>query len=199
MLTQSGVSLLDLPARHVLVPVVETRIQFVQALETSVVRAMLLHHCNVFEFADLLGRAYRSGCSVYVNMDHIDGIYADDAGFHYLAERLHVKGVVSSHPKALASAKEAHLETIQRIFAVDSTGLKLSLESVDINCVDMLDFAPARVVPHIMPRLQACLPVPYMASGLLHTVDQLQAVLSSGVRAVAVTHLERWVQAGAME
>ena len=193
MLTPSGVSLLNLPVQHALVPVVETRIQCVQALDMPVVRAMVLQHCNIFEFADLTGRASRSGLAVYINMDHIDGIYADDAGFRYLAEHLHVKGVVSSHPKALATAKQAGLETIQRIFALDSTGLHMSLASVDSNCVDMLDFAPARVVPHIMPRLRACLSVPYMASGLLHTAAQLQEILSSGVQAVAVTHLERWV------
>jgi glycerol uptake operon antiterminator len=191
--SRSSVSLLNLPAQNVLVPVVETRVQFVQALEKSAVRAMLLHHCNVFEFSALLGRACRSGCSVYVNMDHIDGIYADEAGFRYLAEHLHVTGIISSHPKALATAKQAGLETVQRIFAVDSTGLKMALESVDTNCVDMLDFSPARVVPYIMPRLKPRLPLPYMASGLLHTADQLQVVLSTGVQAVAVTHLERWL------
>jgi len=192
MLTQSSVSLLDLPVQNVLVPVVETRVQFIQVLEMSAVRAMLLHHCNLFEFSALLERASRSGYATYINMDHIDGIYADTAGFRYLAEHLHIKGVVSSHPKALATAKQAGLETIQRIFAVDSTGLLMALESVDTDNVDMLDFSPARVVPYIMPRLQSCLPLPYMASGLLHTADQLQSVLRSGVRAVAVNHLDRW-------
>jgi glycerol uptake operon antiterminator len=193
MLTQSGVSLLNLPARHALVPVVETRIQFVQALERSAVRAIVLHHCNVFEFADLLGRAIRAGCAVYINMDHIDGIYTDEAGFQYLRERLHVSGVLSSYPRALAVAKQTGLETIQRIFAVDSTGLKSSIASVDTDNIDMLDFAPAQVVPHIMPRLRPCLPIPYMASGLLHTPEQLQAVLRNGAQAVVVTHFERWL------
>lgn len=196
MLAQSeGVSLLNLPARSLLVPVVETRIQFIQALDMSAVRAMLLHHCNVFEFADLMARAARAGCAVYVNMDHIDGIYADEAGFQYLAERLRARGVISSHPKALALAKQAGLETIQRIFAVDSAGLMMALESVDLARVDMLDFAPALVVPHIMPRLRSCLPIPFMASGLLHTTAQLQEVIKSGVQAVAVTHPEKWIQA----
>jgi len=193
MLTQSSVSLLNLPTRNILVPLVETRVQFVQALETSAVRAMLLNHCNVFEFSALLEHAYRSGCTVYIDMDHIDGIYADSAGFHYLAEHLHVSGILSSHPKVLATAKQSNLETVQRIFAIDSTGLKTALESVDAGCVDMLDFAPARVVPYIMPHLQACLSLPYMASGLLHTTEQLQAVLRTGVQAVAVTHIDRFI------
>src|SRR5579883_72116 len=101
MLTQASTSLLNLPARHVLVPVVETRAQFHQALETPAVRVLLLHHCNIFEFSTLLDRAFRAGCSVYVNIDHIDGVYPDAAGFRYLGERLHVRGILSSHPKVL--------------------------------------------------------------------------------------------------
>lgn len=193
MLTQASASLLNLPARNVLVPVVETRAQFIQALETPAVRALLLHHCNIFEFSTLLERAFRAGCSVYANMDHIDGVYPDAAGFRHLVARLHVSGILSSHPKVLASAKEGGLETIQRIFAVDSTGLRLSLESVEPGCVDMLDFSPAGVLPHILPRLKPCLSLPYMASGLLRTGEQLRAVLETGVRAVAVSRLDRWL------
>jgi glycerol uptake operon antiterminator len=192
MLTQSSVSLLHLPVQNALVPVVETRIQFVQALETSHVRAILLRHCNLFEFAALVERAHRCGCPVYVNMDHIDGIHADAAGLRYIAEHLHVTGIVSNHPKVLSIGKQFGLETIQRIFAVDSTGLEMALESVDTAFVDMLDFSPALAVPYIIPQLKPSLPLPYMASGLLYTAEQLQAVLHAGARAIFVTHLNLW-------
>lgn len=193
MLTQSSRSLLHLPAQNRVVPVVETRVQFVQVLEMGQVRAMLLRHCNLFEFTALLESAHRCGCSVYVSIDHIDGINADVAGLRYVAERMHVTGIVSNHPKVLSLGKQFGLETIQRIFAVDSTGLDMALESVDVASVDMLDFTPALVVPYILPQLQPSLPLPFMASGLLYTAEQLQAVLRSGARAIAVTRSELWL------
>ena len=193
MLTQSSRSLLNLPAQNRVVPVVETRVQFVQALEVSQVRAMLLRHCNLFEFTALLENAHRCGCSVYVNVDHIDGIHADAAGLRYIAERLHVTGIMSNHPKVLSTGKQFGLETIQRIFAVDSTGLEMALESVDTAFVDILDFSPALVVPYVIPQLQSSFPLPFMASGLLYTAEQLQAVLRTGVHAVAVTRPELWM------
>lgn len=193
MLTQSSRSLLNLPAQNRVVPVVETRVQFVQALEVSQVRAMLLRHCNLFEFTALLESAHRCGCSVYVNVDHIDGIHADAAGLRYIAERLHVTGIMSNHPKVLSTGKQFGLETIQRIFAVDSTGLEMALESVDTAFVDILDFSPALVVPYVIPQLQSSFPLPFMASGLLYTAEQLQAVLHTGVHAVAVTRPELWM------
>ncbi|HLJ34348.1 MAG TPA: glycerol-3-phosphate responsive antiterminator [Ktedonobacteraceae bacterium] len=193
MLTQSSRSLLNLPAQNRVIPVVETRVQFVQALEVSQVRAMLLRHCNLFEFTALLESAHRCGCSVYVNVDHIDGIHADNAGLRYIAERLHVTGIASNHPKILSIGKQFGLETIQRIFAVDSTGLEMALESVDTAYIDILDFSPALVVPYVIPQLESLFPLPFMASGLLYTADQLQAVLRTGVRAVAVTRSELWM------
>ena len=193
MLTQSSRSLLNLPTQNRVVPVVETRVQFVQALEVSQVRAMLLRHCNLFEFTALLESAHRCGCSVYVNVDHIDGIHADNAGLRYIAERLQVTGIASNHPKILSIGKQFGLETIQRIFAVDSTGLEMALESVDTAYVDVLDFSPALVVPYLIPQLKSSFPLPFMASGLLYTADQLQAVLRTGVRAVAVTRSELWM------
>lgn len=193
MLTQSSRSLLNLPAQNRVVPVVETRVQFVQALEVSQVRAMLLRHCNLFEFTALLESAHRCGCSVYVNVDHIDGIHADAAGLRYIAERLQVTGIISNHPKVLSIGKQFGLETIQRIFAVDSTGLEMALESVDTAYVDMLDFSPALVVPYVIPQLRSSFPLPFMASGLLYTAEQLQAVLRTGVQAVAVTRSELWM------
>ncbi|HLX40080.1 MAG TPA: glycerol-3-phosphate responsive antiterminator [Ktedonobacteraceae bacterium] len=193
MLTQSSRSLLNLPTQNRVVPVVETRIQFVQALEVSQVRAMLLRHCNLFEFTALLESAHRCGCSVYVNVDHIDGIHADTAGLRYIAERLRVTGIVSNHPKILSIGKQFGLETIQRIFAVDSTGLEMALESVDTAYVDVLDFSPALVVPYVIPQLKSSFPLPFMASGLLYTAEQLQAVLRAGVQAVAVTRPELWM------
>lgn len=192
MLTQSSVSLLNLPTRNAVVPMVETRVQFVQAMESASVKAILVRHCNIFEFSALFESAQRIGCAVYVNMDHIDGVHPDAAGLRYLAEQLHVTGILSNHPKILSTGKRCGLETIQRIFAVDSTGLEQALESVDRLYVDILDFSPALVVPYIIPDLQPYLPLPYMASGLVHTSEQLRAILRTGVRAIAVTRSELW-------
>jgi glycerol uptake operon antiterminator len=193
MLTQPSMSLLQLPVQNALVPVVETRVQFMQALEKSHVKALLLRHCNLFEFAALVERARCCGCPVYVNMDHIDGIHADAAGLCYIAEHLHVTGIVSNHAKILSIGKQSGLETIQRIFAVDSTGLEMALETVDSAFVDMLDFSPALAVPYIISQLKPFLPLPYVASGLLYTAEQLQAVLHAGAQAIFVTRPDLWM------
>jgi glycerol uptake operon antiterminator len=192
MLIQSSRSLLNISSQCKTIPIVENRVHLTQVLETTHICAILLRHCNLFDVASLLQDA-RQRLAVYVNIDHIDGIHADAAGLRYLAEHLHVSGIVSNHPRILSLSKSFGLETIQRIFAVDSTGLEMALESVDTAYVDLLDVSPALVIPYIVPILSKLLPLPFIASGLISTSQQVQAVLRSGALGVAVSRAELWL------
>lgn len=193
VLIQSSRSLLNISSQCKTIPIVENRVHFTQVLDTPQISAILLRHCNLFDFTALLEDARKHRLSVYVNIDHIDGIHADSAGLRYLAERLHVTGIVSNHPRILSLSKSFDLETIQRIFAVDSTGLEMALESVDTSTVDLLDVSPALVIPYIVPTLSRLLPLPFIASGLMYTPQQVQAVLHSGALGVAVSRPELWL------
>jgi glycerol uptake operon antiterminator len=141
----------------------------------------------------LLNDAHRRKLSVYVNVDHIDGIHADAAGLRYLAEYLQVTGVISTYPRILSQGKSFGLETIQRVFAADSTGLEMALESVDTQFVDILDISPGLVTPYITTQITKPFPLPFIASGLIQTPQQVQAVLRSGAIGVAVSRPELWL------
>lgn len=191
MLTRSTRSLLNLPARQKTIPVIENRVQFSLALNSSDLTAILLRHCNPLDFRTLLENAHERGLAVYVNMDHIDGIAPDAAGLRHLATQLHIKGVVSSHGKVLAQAKSFGLQTVQRIFAVDSTGLEVALESVDEQQVDLLAISPALVIPYAVS--QMTLDLPFIGSGFVSTPQQVQTVLRAGAIGVTVSRPELWM------
>lgn len=179
------------------IPLVESRTQFLRVLEVfstshgRQVRALFLRHCNLFELTDLMEQASQLGVAIYINIDHIDGIHADSAGLRYLMETLHVRGILSNNPRILALAKSLGLETIQRIFALDSTGLDTALESVDAMQTDLLDISPALVVPYIAQSLKAR-SRPFLASGLLQTPQQVSAILQAGAAGVIVNRDELW-------
>jgi len=183
-------SLLDLPTQCKRIPAIESRAQLLRAFDMQHISAVLLRHCNLFELAGLLERAHRRDIATYVNIDSIDGIHADSAGLRYLTDRLYVTGIVSNSSRTLLIAKESGLETIQRIFALDSTGLEAACDSVDPASVDLLDISPALVIPHIMPQLR--LPRPFIASGLISTSEQIQAILRAGALGVVVARSELW-------
>lgn len=192
MQSRSTSSLLTLPAHSRIIPAIENRTQFLRIFETPTVRAVLLRHCNMFELAGLIERAHQRNIATYVGIDHIDGIHADAAGLRYLAERMHINGIISNHPRILSLGKEFGLETVQRIFALDSTGLETALHSIEPEVVNILDISPALVVPHITERLRVPLPRPFIASGLLLTSNHTQDVLNAGAVAVVVAREQLW-------
>src|SRR6266851_2599112 len=185
MLTQSTRSLLSVSAQQKTIPIIENRLQLARALDAAQITAILVRHCSLFDLRPLLDQAYVREVVIYVNVDHIDGIHPDTAGLRYLAHQLHIAGIISANPRILALGKENGLEVIQRIFAVDSAGLEVALDSVDSHIVDLL------VIPYIVP--QHSLPLPFMGSGLIHTYQQVQAVLRAGAFCVAVVRPELWM------
>lgn len=191
MLTRSTRSLLNLPARHKTIPLIENRAQFALALDAPDVTTIMLRHCNLFDLRSLLDRAHERDLAVYVNMDHIDGIAPDLAGFRYLATQLHITGVLSSHGKVLALARSFDMQTIQRIFAVDSTGLEAALESVDDQQVDLLAISPALVIPYAIAHIS--LHLPFIGCGFVSTHQQVQSILNAGAIGVTVSRPELWM------
>ena len=185
-------SLLSLPKQRRAIPAIENRASFLRVFDVAQVSALVLRHCNIFEMSGLLERARQRKIATYVHIDHIDGIHADTAGLRYLSERLHITGVVSTHARILAAGKQLGLETIQHIFALDSTGFEASLETVDTNSVDLLNISPALVVPHILSRLPAPLPRPFIASGLIQHTEHVRTVLQAGALGVVVARDELW-------
>jgi glycerol uptake operon antiterminator len=191
VLTRSSKSLLSVSDRQKIIPVLENRAELLRALNAPQISTVLLRHCNLLDLRPILDHAFEHEVAVYVIVDHIDGIHPDSAGLRFLAHQLHIAGIVSNNPRILALGKGFELETIQRLFAVDSTGLDSALESVDSHNVDLLDISPALVIPYVVPH--TVLPLPFIGSGLVSTFQQVQSVLRAGALRVTATRPELYL------
>ena len=191
MLTRSSKSLLSVSDRQKIIPVIENRIEFLRTLDAPQITTIVLRHCNLLDLRPLLDHAFAREVAVYVNVDHIDGIHPDNAGLRFLAHQLHIAGIVSSNPRILTLGKSFELETIQRLFAVDSTGLETALESIDSHHVDLLDISPALVIPYVVSH--TVLPLPFIGSGLISTLQQVQSVLRAGALRVTTARSELYM------
>lgn len=191
MFTRSSKSLLDVSDRQKIIPVIENRTELLRALNASQISTILLRHCNLFDLKPVFDHTSKRGVAIYVNVDHIDGIHSDSAGLRFLAQQLHIAGIVSSNPRILALGKSLGLETVQRLFAVDSTGLDTALETVDSQIVDLLDISPALVIPYVVSHVE--LPLPFIGSGLVSTYQQVQSVLRAGAFRVMTARSELYL------
>lgn len=195
MHNKSGGSLLTSltqDTRGKIIPVIEQKAQLSRVFDLPSARAVLLRHCSLFELAGFLERARQRQLPTYVSIDHVDGIHADSAGLRYLSERLSITGIISTHPRVLAIAKDYGLETIQRMYVLDSTGLDAALETLDTSIIDMLDISPALVIPYVIPRLRVPLPLPFLASGLVLEAEHVRSVLRNGASGIFVSRDDLW-------
>ena len=191
MLTRSSKSLLSVSDRQKIIPVIENRTDLLRTLNAPQISTIMLRHCNLLDLKPILDHAFDRDLSVYVYVDHIDGIHPDSAGLRFLSQQLHIAGIVSSNPRILALGNGFELETIQRLFAVDSTGLDTALKSVDSNNVDLLDISPALVIPYVVSH--TVLPLPFIGSGLISTFQQVQSVLRAGAIRVTTVRSELYM------
>jgi len=191
VLTRSSKSLLSVSDQQKIIPVIESRNELLRVLNASQISTILLRHCNLLDLKPILDHALKRDVALYVNVDHIDGIHPDSAGLRFLAQQLHIAGIVSSNPRILALGKSMELETIQRLFAVDSTGLESALETVDSQLVDLLDISPALVIPYVVSHTE--LPLPFIGSGLISTHQQVQSVLRAGALRVMTARPELYL------
>src|SRR5574340_32683 len=191
MLTRSSKSLLNVSDRQKIIPVIENRTELLRVLNVPQISTILLRHCNLLDLKPIFDHALKHDVAIYVNVDHIDGIHPDSAGLRFLARQIHIAGIVSSNPRILALGKNLELETIQRLFAVDSTGLDSALETVDSQLVDLLDISPALVIPYVVSHIE--LPLPFIGSGLVSTHQQVQSVLRAGALRVATARSELYL------
>ncbi len=191
MLTRSSKSLLSVSDHQKIIPVIENRTELLRVLNVPQISTILLRHCNLFDLKPVFDHTSKRDVAIYVNVDHIDGIHSDSAGLRFLAQQLHIAGIVSSNPRILALGKSLGLETVQRLFAVDSTGLDTALETVDSQLVDLLDISPALVIPYVVSHIE--LPLPFIGSGLVSTYQQVQSVLSAGALRVMTPRSELYL------
>ncbi len=192
MLAQTKRSLVEVLSRNKVIPVVENRTQFLTALTISGHEVIFIRNCDLFDVKALCQQASHQGYALYINVDHINGIHPDAAGLQYLIEQFHITGIASANLKVLTLGKTLELNTILQIFAADSTGLESAIEMINPTAVDFFNVSPALVVPSLSETLTTLLPRPFIASGLISTKRQIQAVLQAGALGVVVVQPELW-------
>jgi glycerol-3-phosphate responsive antiterminator len=162
-----------------------------QALDLGY-RQLLVERGSVLAMVGPLASAARQGVAIFVNLDAVEGLAADSAALAFLATDLGFSGVLSVKPHLLHDASRFRLRTIQRIHALDSTGLETGLNSVGHPAPYAIAIAPAVAIPQVMPMIRDSTNVPVWGTGFITTMDQAAAVLAAGADVVSRAELKLW-------
>jgi glycerol uptake operon antiterminator len=162
-----------------------------QALDLGY-RQLLVERGSVLAMVGALAGAARQGVAIFVNLDAVDGLAADSAALAFLATDLGFSGVLSVKPHLLRDASRFRLRTIQRIHALDSTGLETGLNSVGLPAPYAIAIAPAVAIPQVMPTIRESTNIPVWGTGFITTAEQAAAVLGAGADVVSSAELKVW-------
>ena len=155
-------------------------------------RQVLLERGSLLALVGPLASAARQGIAVFVNLDAVEGLAPDSAALNFLATDLGFSGVISVKPHALRDASRFRLRTIQRIHAIDSTGLETGLSSLVSPAPYAIAIAPAVAVPQVISTIRATTGTPVWGTGFITSVAQGHAVLAAGASVISSSRAEVW-------
>ncbi|BAS27069.1 glycerol-3-phosphate responsive antiterminator [Limnochorda pilosa] len=132
---------------------------------------------------------------LFCHVDLIQGLGKDEVGVRFLAQDLKVDGILTTRRHLVQAARDVGLLAIQRVFMLDSEGLRTALGVLKGGRPDAIEILPALVVPHIAHRLPWEALPPAIAGGLVETRSELEQILATPVKAVSTSREELWAGA----
>src|SRR5437588_7602925 len=153
-----------------MLPAVRDGASLNQALDLGY-RQVLIERGSLLAMVGPLAGAARQGIAIFVNLDAVEGLAPDSAALAFLATDLGFSGVLSVKPHLLKDASRVRLRTVQRIHALDSTGLETGLNSIVSPPPYAIAVSPAVAVPQVMPAIRAATSTPSWGTGFVTTAD----------------------------
>jgi len=174
-----------------MLPAVRDGASLNQALDLGY-RQVLIERGSLLAMVGPLASAARQGIAIFVNLDAVEGLAPDSAALAFLATDLGLSGVLSVKPHLLKDASRFRLRTVQRIHALDSTGLETGLNSIVSPPPYAIAVAPAVAVPQVMSTIRATTRTPIWGTGFIASVEQANEVLAAGADVVSSGRPEVW-------
>ena len=144
---------------------------------------------NLMSLERRIKQAHDAGKLIMVHLDLAEGIGKDRTGIRFVAS-CGADGVLSTKGQLIRFAKEIGLFTVQRFFAVDSSGADSIGDMFRNTNPDLIEIMPGVVTKVIRQYAQNGIPV--IAGGLIQTKSEVTDALSSGALAVSIGKPELW-------
>lgn len=133
----------------------------------------------------------KAGKKVFVHVDLIQGLKADEYGMEYLGQEVKPDGVISTRAHVIQQAKKFNLLSVQRLFLIDSQAIEHNVKIIQKAAPDYVEVLPG-VLPGMIKEIKARVGVPVIAGGLIRTDEDIEQALASGASAVSTSRSDLW-------
>lgn len=128
---------------------------------------------------------------IFIHFDLLKGLSDEKESLHFLKKYVNPFGIVTTKNSIVRSAKKEGINTIQRIFLIDTKSFKKSLETIAENKPDAIEIMPA-IAPSIVERYKEHVNIPIILGGLINEEKQITEAFKNKADAVSLSKSELW-------
>ena len=159
-------------------------------LSLADINVVFVLYGEISTIATIVKQIKDAGKMAVVHMDLIAGLSSRMEAVDFIASYTETDGIISTHLDQIKRAKELSLNTIYRVFLIDSKVLD-KLNGRIREYADIVEILPG-LMPKMIRLLSKEINVPIIAGGLIMDKEDVLAALDAGAIAISSTNPEVW-------
>lgn len=152
-------------------------------------KLVFLLNADILTVKEQVEKAHSLNKKIFIHIDLADGIGKDNSGVEFL-KLCGADGIISTKIGIIRIAKEKGLSTVQRIFALDSKGISVVIDSIKQSNPDFIEVMPG-IAFKVIERISA-MRMPVIAGGLIDVKTEVFSALDVGALAVSTGKKDLW-------
>ena len=186
--------------------------EFIQAVEANPVIAAVksdegLRHCldtdigivftlygDLGSIENIVKQIKDAGKIAMVHIDLVNGMQPKEVSLDFIRNRTGADGIITTKYSLVQHAKNLELNTILRMFMLDSTSMETldRYSRQDSVQPDIMELLPGPLLPDVIRRANQICRVPVMASGLITRKEEIMNALKNGAISISTTNETLW-------
>lgn len=186
--------------------------EFIQAVEANPVIAAVksdegLRHCldtdigivftlygDLGSIESIVKQIKDAGKIAMVHIDLVNGMQPKEVSLDFIRNRTGADGIITTKYSLVQHAKNLELNTILRMFMLDSTSMETldRYSRQDSVQPDIMELLPGTLLPDVIRRANQICRVPVMASGLISRKEEIMNALKNGAISISTTNETLW-------
>lgn len=146
---------------------------------------------DIINIPDIAKKLTDYNKKVFVHLDMIGGLKADQAGVKFIKKYVNPYGIITTKAANIKYGNQEGLITIQRMFIVDSLSFKTGIKSLKEVCPQAIEVMPG-VSSDIIKRMKLKINLPIIAGGLISQKSDIYNAIDAGAVAISTTCRRLW-------
>jgi glycerol uptake operon antiterminator len=173
-----------------ILPAIRSMKDFDKMLETSFEYGVFLD-LHVGMLKSVFQYARQQNRKMFLHIDLIHGLSNDEYGAEYVCQEVKPYGIISTKGNVIKKARQKSVYATQRMFVIDSSAMKRSIDLIHKTDPDYIEVLPG-VVPKIITEIREKTGKPIFAGGLIDTIEEVEAAIEAGATAITTSDRTLW-------